>query len=216
MANSRDRAYRGQTVRLYSYFYENGVLTNPFSPGTVYIHSGNDVPLAGLSGIAPYNPSAGSYYIEWNIPADQNPQYYYDVWSGIQLLPASLPINREFSVAVLYAPTEDIPIPDAVAVLSGLCRIYDFFVTSDGRALSNMPARASIVTLPSESYFDTFFVNFEEAVENYTDNNGRVDWYFPRGSEVHIEVRSTGYSEIKLVPDAESVQIRDMEDASGT
>jgi uncharacterized GH25 family protein len=90
--------------------------------------------------------------------------------------------------------------------------VYEFFVTGDGRPMTNISARGSIVNLPS-TYGDAFFVNFEEAVENFTDMNGRVDWYFPRNSVVHIEVRAAGYSVIKLVPEAESIRVKDMEDA---
>lgn len=213
MANNRDKAYRGQTVRLYSYFYLNGTLANPTSPGAVYIHSGTGTPLAGLSGISPYNPSAGTYYIEWEIPSSQTPAYYYDVWSGIQLNPSANLISRTFSFAVLYAPTEDIPIPDEVAVLSGLCRVYEFFVTSDGKPLYNVTGRGSIVDLPQTSSSDAYFVNYEEAVENYTDRNGRIDWYFPQGAIVHIEVRAAGFSVVKKVPETITVRIKDMEDA---
>lgn len=212
MANNRDKAYRGQTVRLYSYFYENGLLSNPTSPGTVYIHSGTGNALPALSGLTPFNPSQGIYFLEWDIPSDQSPGYYYDVWSGIQLISSASRITREFSFAVLYAPTEDIPIPDEVAALSGLCRVYEFFVSSDGRALQNIAGRASIVDLPYSSSNNAYFVNFEESVENYTDSKGRIDWYLPRGSTVHIEVRAAGFETIKKVPDQESVRINQMVD----
>ena len=212
MANNRDSAYRGQTVRLYSYFYLNGELSNPSSPGTVSIHSGVVPPLEGLSGLIPYNPSAGTYYVEWDIPSTQIPAYYYDVWSGIQLNPSANPINRTFSMAVLYAPTEDIPIPNEVALLSGLCRVYEFFVTGDGRPLANISARGSIVDLPYSSSNDAYFVNYEEAVENFTDSNGRVDWYFPQGATVHIDVRAAGYSAVKKIPATTTARISDLED----
>jgi len=209
MANNRDKAYRGQTVRLYSYFYENGTLSDPLDPGDVYILDGTGS--VAKSSLTAYHPSAGTYYVEWAIPSDQSPAYYYDVWSGIQLLPSSPLINRQFAFPVLYAPTEDIPIPDAVAVLSGLCRVYEFFMAGN-LPLTNVIARGSIVELPKE-YYGAYFVNYEEDVENYTDSNGRVDWYFPRGATVHIEVRAAGISELKLVPNQSSVQLSDMEDA---
>lgn len=209
MANNRDKAYRGQTVRLYSYFYENGELTNPVDPGAIHVI--NKLGSREESSLTRYNPSAGTYYVEWDIPSDQSPAYYYDVWSGIQLIPAAPLIARRFTFPVLYAPTEDIPIPDEVAVLSGLCRVYEFFMAGN-QALSNVIARGSVISLP-QSHISAMFVNNEEDVENYTDPNGRVDWYFPRGATVHIEVRSAGISQIKLVPNQESIQLIDMEDA---
>ena len=213
MANGRDIAYRGQTVRLYSYFYSNGQLSDPYSPGLVYIHDGTLPALDGLGGLTPYHPSPGTYYVEWDILPNQEPKYYYDLWSGIQLSPFANTINRKFSVAVLYAPTEDIPIPEEVAVLSGLCRVYEFFVSSDGKALENVSGRGSIIEVPDTTDANAFFVNFEEATENFTDENGRIDWYFPRGSTVHIEVRAANYSVIKKVPEAETARIKDMENA---
>lgn len=212
MANGRDQAYRGETVRLYLYFYEDNILTDPYNPGYVDILYPNLSVVSGMDDIVPTRVTSGTYYIEWAIPSTIPPNYYYDKWAGIKTTAVSDPIVKTNTFPVLYGQDEEIPIPEDVAILSGLCRVYEFFVTADGRPLANVAATGKILELPYQSG-DAFFVNYDEAVENYTDENGRVDWYFPRNATVNIQVRAAGYDVIKTVPNEESVRIYNMEDA---
>lgn len=212
MANGRDQAHRGETVRLYNYFYENGVLADPYSAGVVDILDSTQLVISGLANITPTKLAVGTYYVEWDIPSTQLPSYHYDYWKNIKLTASSGNSVKLNTFPVLYGTDEEIPIPEEVAILSGLCRVYEFFVAGDGKPLEGVLATGKIIDLPQQSG-EAFFVNYDEAVENYTDENGRVDWYFPRGSTVHIEVLSAAYSVIKTVPEQESIRIYNMEDA---
>jgi len=192
MQNDRLNAQRGETVRLYSKFYKDNELTNPADPGVVYIRDADMQVVEGT--IVPTFESIGTYFVEWDIPEDQELGYYNDLWSGLQYSASSNPTNHVFNLQVLYNASEGFEYyeePDP----EGFCRVFEFFRNSDGSPLKNATTVARVLSLHGSNQPP----GYDDEITNVTDNAGKVSWYVPKGSEIQVHVPALGFTVRKRV-----------------
>lgn len=181
MATTRTTAEQETTVTLKINFLKNGVLSDPFSLGTVTIIDFNSV--IQKTGIATTKESTGVYSITYAIPVTGVVGVWTDRWTDVVFSSGldEQDVNLSFHV---YAKA-------GAGASPGICTVYEILAEQDGDLLENITGTAEIISLP---YTDGSIYYSSTSVGSSTSNsNGRIEWDLVQGATVFISI-----SEIKL------------------
>ena len=202
MATSRTTAEQETTVTLKINFLKNGVLSDPFSLGTVAIIDFNSV--IQKTGITTTKDSTGIYSITYDIPVTGVVGVWTDRWTDIVFESGLDKQDIDLSFHV-YAKA-------GAGASPGICTVFEILAEQDGDSLVNIVGTAKIISLP---YTDgsTYFSSTTEG-EATSDSNGRIQWDLVQGATVFIRIKEIKLERTIVVPIKSEEQLQNITEAA--
>lgn len=198
MSTTRTTAEQGKTVTLKINIKKNGILTDPYTIGTVTLIDSQGSTIT--SGLTPTKESDGVWKVEYAISATAEIGEWTDRWVGVVYDSGLDAVNVDLNFYVQAA--------DWSGTTPSVCDVYGFIYEQDGDPRIGVEGTAKIVSAPY-TYGDAYYSAAYEG-SAVTNSSGKIIFSLVYGATVRIEIPDIKLEKTIVVPSTPTAQLQDI------